>query len=311
MATFAQWAKGKKLTRVTWVCGPERVLQDEVEVSYRAGLRLVGLTTQGWGTDTMDWLLTPPVSPELRLVREAEKLHSPNLIPTLLDETFDNAFTVFFSSEDDFSYLPGDKKRQLVPHLAALRDSRHGQIIRCCAPKDDEGKAAMVASWWPGAGKNIAAGLLTRCGGDLTEARQVITKANLAGLPATPENAAALCDHRPQDDYADRLLNGDKAGAMASASVISREETGRVLGLLTYRLSLLAVLGDAVRKGADMREVTARLRVDPYVTRLLRPHAAAYTAEKIARCREILALAETAWRSGASTGVLEAVVSLW
>jgi hypothetical protein len=263
-----------------------------------------------------DFLLSAPSSPRLAVVWDAEKLDSLDHLPLLLGDEFDCAFTVFVAAAEDFSYhvVPGPGKQPrkvLVPALAALRDSRHGQLVRCCAPKDPEGQAQLVASWWPGAGRNLGAAVLERCSGDLSAARQAVFKACFAGLDPLTASLDLVCPPEARDDFANQVVAGNVKRAMVAAAAVEPEQAGAVLGLLSSRLSILAVLGDAMRKNLNVQDTAIRLKIDPYVVKLLRPHAAAYTRGKVARCREVLALAESAWRSGARDGILEAVAALW
>lgn len=136
-------------------------------------------------------------------------------------------------------------------------------------------------------------------------------KAGLAGL--SPDQAALdlVCPPAASPGFADQVVAGDVKAAMAAAALIPPDEAGQALALLSSRLTVLSVLSDAARKGVSAQDTAIRLKIDPYSVKLLRPHAAAYTARKTARCREVLALAESAWKSGARTGILEAVAALW
>ncbi len=166
-------------------------------------------------------------------------------------------------------------------------------------------------AWWPGAGRNLGASLLERCGGDLWEAYQAARKACLAGYLPSPQAVELVCPASAVDDYAEQLVAGNVKKALAAAAVADPDQSASVLALLSSRLGTLALLGDAARKGEDVGEVSRRMKIDPYVVRQLRPHASSYTRERAAQCRQLLAMAESAWHSGARTGILEAVAVLW
>ena len=75
---------------------------------------------------------------------------------------------------------------------------------------------------------------------------------------------------------------------------------------------MLAAIRDASRHGAGPSELPCKVRgIDRWLLGRLAPHARPYDAARVRRCRELLALAEHSWRSGAPGGVAEAVVSLW
>jgi hypothetical protein len=307
VATYSQFLKHPKFTRVAWLCGTEPVLARAVQEAYARALPALRPLPMWSDGRLWDDLLTVPLSPQLVVVRDAEKLRDLSLLPQLLADEFDGCYTVFTSTEDDFRR--DDKK--LIEPLAALRDSRHGQLVRCCAPVSDEDAADIVAAWWPGAGRNIAAALLARCGGSLTAAYQAADKAVRAGL--APDTAAipAVCQQPVHGHYADMLLAGRRREAMDAARFISEAEVGGVLALLASRVALLPLVRDAAQRRESPQDTVRRLRADAWVLRQLRPYAADYDPDRVARCREVLAVAETAWKSGSRTGVLEAVAALW
>jgi hypothetical protein len=317
MGTYAQWVRKKPVAQVAWVTGPEAVLRYDVAAEYARAVPLaLQYSVHAGDAHLWDFLLAVPSCARLILVWDAEKLDLHH-VPLLLGDSFEGAFTVFIASADDFPRVTADRrmddrpKSELHPALAALRDSRHGLLVRCVAPKDPEGQAQLVTTWWPGAGRNFGAALLERCAGDLGAARQAALKACFAGLPPTPQSLDITCPPAARTDFADQLVAGNVKAAMAAAARMPPDETGSVLGLLSSRLSVLSVLGDAARKGVNAQEVAVRLKIDQYVVKLLRPHAASYTPSKAARCREVLALAESSWKAGARDGVLEAVAVLW
>lgn len=262
-----------------------------------------------WGTDSGLWdvLLTTPAGPCLTIVLDAGEVSSLDPLPFLLGEEFDGSYTVFISAEKDFRR----SDKALVPPLAALRDSRHGQMIRCVAPADGEDRAAIVAAWWPGAGRNVAAALLEASGGSLTRAWHAADKAVRAGLQPDARLVPAVCTSIADEQFADLLVRGDRRGAMAAAAVTPPDAVGSVVGLLAARLQLLPLVRDALARRESPEDTVRRLKADAWVLRTLRPHAGAYDAERVEKCRALLAVTETAWRSGVRTGVLEAIAALW
>lgn len=308
MATYGQWLKNRKVTRVAWVCGEESALVRSVRDAYRDALPGAQLEYV-WGDEEGAWdrLLTSSSAPRLSVVWQAQALKSIDVLPHLLGEEFDGSYALFASTEDDFRR----SDRQLVPALAALRDSRHGQIIRCCAPADEEERAGIVASWWPGAGRNVAAALLDRCGGSLDAAWHAVDKAIRAGVVPEERYIPTVCAVQAGEGFADLLAKGNKRAAMEAARDVLPGEEGAVISLLASRLQLLPLLREAASRGEAPQETARRLRADPWVLRQMRPMAGSYPPARVERCRELLAMAETAWRSGARHGVLEAVAALW
>lgn len=293
---------------MAWVCGSEQVLVRTVQDRYAAALPTLRPLPM-WQDERRVWddLLTVPSGPQLVVVRDAERLKDLSLLSVLLSDSFDGCYTIFTSTEDDFRR----DEKQLVAGLGVLRDSKHGQLIRCCVPADEETAADIAASWWPGAGRNVGAALLTACGGSLTAAHQAADKAVRAGVTPDIRSVPAVCTGTSHEDYARMLLAGDRRRAMNAAAGVSPDAAGGVLSLLAIRLSLIPLVREAQHRRESPQETVRRLKVDAWVLRQLRPYAADYDPARVARCREVLAIAETAWKSGSRTGILEAVAALW
>jgi DNA polymerase III delta subunit len=111
--------------------------------------------------------------------------------------------------------------------------------------------------------------------------------------------------------FTDALAAGERAEAAEAAAGMTRDETGQALGVLARKLSQLELLHEARTKGMDAREVAAKLKLDRYVQHALREHVPAYGPDRVRHCRKLLAEAESAWRSGADSGVAEALAALW
>jgi hypothetical protein len=289
------------------VYGPEPCLAREVVAAHRAGSGPDQAVTFFAGEtperDIWDTLLSYP-SPGGRraVVYEADKLRNLDLAADLVRARgMDAAVTVFVSSEPDLP-SPGS--------LAALKSSRDGQVVRCCAPSSLEDRVALVASWWPGATPNLGYEVLSRCG-SLEDAWRACEQARLAELKPVSAMVGMVCSGAATGDLADLLMAGDKPGAMSLAAELPRAEVPSVIGLLEYRLSLAQQLGAVVRSGLSPREAAAELRVDRFIAAKVGPHAAAYDASRVRRLRGVLAGADAACRSGAAVGVAESVIALW
>jgi hypothetical protein len=318
VGTFTQWNKTCKTPPLAWVCGDQPALVRIVLDAYRAGYS----AADTWGLwaddeeprDIWDELFTLPLNPRLIIVHRAERLGaSLSQMDELAIRGPAGAAAVFVSGQADFARTEGDDgKKALVPHLAAIQGVRNGQLVRCCAPSKYEDKMALVATWWPGAGTNHARTVLRLCGGDLTLAAQACDKARRAGLEPTDKHAALVCEDGGEAGFADPLVAGDKAAAMAAARRAGPGETGAGIGLLASRVTMLAAISDALRAGATPSELPYKVReIDRWLLGRLAPHAAPYDAVRVRRCRELLAMAEHSWRLGAPQGVAEALVALW
>lgn len=312
MATFLQWSKKRPLRRVTWVCGPEDVLVREVVAAHREGAPPDQCFALFAGEvperDVWDALLAcPPPGGRRVVVYGAEKLKDAgNAALLAADPGMEAAYTVFVSADADFPREDG----ALVPHLAALQASKAAQLIRCCEPAKTEDKTTLVASWWPGATPNFAYDVLARCG-SLERAYQACEQARLAGLEPSRTMAAVVCPAEPGGDFADLLMAGNKRAACAAIGRLSSPDLGAAIGLLASRLTVAEQIGYGVRHGLSPREAAQREQVDRFVASRVIPHAGAYAADRIRRCRQTLAVAESAWRGGTRAGVAESLVALW
>jgi len=312
MATYSQWARTRTLKPVTWMCGDEPALIRLVLGAYRAATpsdcQFV-LFAGGPESDLWDALLADslPEFPRLTVVYGAEKLKNLGPVSALLAEaSADGPRVVFVSAAADFA-----KAGEEPEHLAAIKKSRQGQLIRCCAPSKPEDQVILVASWWPGLTRNQAWTVLRRCGGSLTLAAEACDKAVRARLAPAEASITAVCEAEPGAAFADALVKGDKAAAMAAAQQAGPGDTGYGLAVLLTKVGQLGAICAAQKAGAGPRDLAARTGLGRWIVSQLAPYAAPYDAGRVTRCRELLAMAESRHRTGAAAGVAQAVVACW
>jgi DNA polymerase III delta subunit len=322
VATFSQWQRsGCPVRRITWVCGPEQVLSDDVAATVRAafpsGDRAVYFA--GFDVERDIWAACAVISPagqeRLVIVHDAGRLRRPHELVPLVKAGREAAgvYLLFSSAEDDFTRVSApDGGMSLAPHLAAIRDSRNGQLIRCTLPKDDD-LLDWAARQWPGLGRNAAHRLLARAGGDLAAVRDAGNKARASGL-ADEKYIDVLCEQRPGEEFAELLVAGDRKGALAAARDMPSAGSsgmGAVAGLLDYRLGVLYAIREGQRRGFEARDICGQLGVPRFLLARYRDIAGAYGPDRVRRCRELLAVADSAWRTGASMGVAEVLAANW
>lgn len=252
--------------------------------------------------EAWDEVLSRPGGGRLTIVHEASRLMPSPVLPVVLEESSLVYPVVFTTPDPAFTRTDGD-------HLGQLVDSRKAQVIRCVPPSREEDCAALVASWWPGLSVVQASQVLERCGGSLLLAREACEKGVRAAL--SPALSAEVCRKEHGTGFSDLIIAGNRKEAATVACEVPAPELLGTLRLLGSRLSVLALLHLAVRDGLSPREQSAKLKADPYVLRLLRPHAGDYPPSRAVKCREVLAVAEQAVAGGAAEGVLEAVALLW
>jgi hypothetical protein len=320
VATFAQWQRaGCPAKRITWVCGPERVLADDVTDSVRAALlpplQMPWLYFAGIEPERDIWaacaVIPSPGEQRLVIVRDAHKLRRPGELVPLVKAGREAAGTslLFVSGETDFPReRDGDGKNVLAPHLAAIRDSRYGQLIRCVPPKDDD-LLDWVARCWPGLGRNAAWRLLEAAHVDLGAVRAAGAKAVATGL-TDQKYIPVLCEPPPGGAFAELLIRGDRAAALAAART-GQVPLGPAIGLLDSRLGTLAAIRDGQRRGLEDKDIAGRFGVPRFLISTYRDVAHAYGPARVRACRELLAAADAAWRTGGDRGVAEVLAASW
>lgn len=316
MATFTQWNKNQGIRQLTWVCGPERVLVNIMTETWRTQLKGLASTRRLYITSAheaaaWDYLLeSAPHGGRLVVVHGAEKITMHSRMELLAESLTGLSYVLFVSEEGDFTRTGDGKDKTLAPHLAAIQAAKSGQLVRCCRPSNEEDLIKLIATWWPGAGLNFASRVLDRCGGDLDTVWQSCSIARLSGLGADDEALGAGCSWAPQASWVDLLVAGRRAKAVEGAGLLIESEVPSALGLLSSRLVTLNMLAGYKSQGLDPDQI-ARKGIDRWQQKLLDAHASAYGPHRLVKCRKLLAVAEDAWRSGARTGVLEAIAALW
>jgi hypothetical protein len=319
LGSYGQWAKRREPRRVTWVCGTEPVLVEDVVAAVCASVAGRISLTAGADREADIWAalsspLADPGDSVAVIVRDAHKLRSWDQLPAVVaSRELDAVKAVLVSGEARLAQVPGEDKPSLAPHLAALRDSRSGQLVECRLPEDWKQTPDWVMEWADrqlgGPGPALAGFLLAACGGRLEEAAAVAVKLRLAGLPPSRELIAVLADLATS--FAESLIAGRPKEALAAAASLTPEATGRAIGLLASRLEVLAALRTAVTQRLDARDTAVKLGVAQFLQVRYKSACLPYGPARVDSCRMVLAMADEAWRSGAVTGVAEFIAVLW
>jgi hypothetical protein len=320
MATYGQWAKKRELGRISWVCGSEPVLIEEIVATAlaQATSSLVLDAAECSEADVWSAVASPPADPDERLlvlVRSAQRLKRwDQLAPLLTARDLGQVRVLFVSSEERLARRRGEdeEKAVLAPHLALLRDSRPGMVVECRVPEDWRDMPEWLLEWAStalgGAGR-VAGEMLLMLSGSITEAAAVAAKLTGAGIPPSREMITALAD--PAASYTEAVIAGRTAEALAAAAGMTREDTGAAIGLLASRLDLLLALHEAAMRHWDARETAVKGSVPSFLQLRYRAAAASYSHDRARSLRLVLAEADAAWRSGAQDGVPEFVAVLW
>lgn len=319
IATYAQWRAAADLgdiRRVTWVCGDQRVLVEEVVDTTR---RLLGVSDLDYvslsHSPTFDrdvWAAANqyPLNPggnRLVLVRDAEKLKRWDQFALWQERTrqMPGAHLLFVSNETTLPYVNG-RQGALAPHAQSIRSPR-GFLVKCSMPRPDDA-VAWVRRRAPTLDEDTARHLLTRTGGDLATAAAVCAKVSLFTGPAGPATVDQLCAERPSADLADHLLAGEKRRALLCVPELDEQEMHRITALLDTRLDLLQSLHRLQAAGQNWRDATG---INSYLLRKYMPLARDYDPQRCGQRRRVLAVVDDALRSGARVGVFEGLIATW
>ena len=184
-----------------------------------------------------------------------------------------------------------------------------GQLVRCVLSAQGD-QIAWVQSQLPGLAATVAWRIIDLTGADLALAASVC--AQLALWPPgerTEAAVAALTVREPSQAFTEALVLGSKDQALLA--IPGEAETGMVLGQLGSLLDYLAQLYSASLQQLGMRDTVTRLGVPQVVAARYRATATGYSPDRVLSCRQLLAEADSAWRSGVREGVAEVVCALW
>lgn len=320
MGTYAQWrtaADKGEVRRVTWVCGEQVVLVEEVVDTIRDLLKASDLDfvslVAGEDPDREIWAAAhqfPMVPGANRLiqVRNAERVKRWEPLEEWIaaSRTLPNSFLLFISRDPDIPVTSVEGKKVPKPWIEAMRAPK-GHVVRCAMPNEHDATA-----WAKRRGpldEEMARYLLTRAGGNLALAASVCAKLNLcdARVPG-PKVIDELCREVPTDQFVESVLLLKKRDALLAAAGMDARDYRRAILTLDHRLDLLATLNRALRTGQTVRDLVG---VPPFLVRQFWPVAKHYDERRCLYNRQLLAVVDSAHKIGARDGVLEAIVALW
>lgn len=319
MGTYAQWRTAidsGELRRVTWICGDQHVLIEEVVDTVKdklnpSPLDHVSLSfSPTFERDVWAAANQYPLNPgsnRMILIRDADRLTRWQQLEAWLTRTrtMPGVYLVFVSNEPDLPTHTLAGKKVLKPHVAALRAPR-GSLVKCTMPAEADA-LAFVRRRAP-LDDSTARYLLTRTGGNLGAAAAVCAKLRLFEQAAGAATINALVAEAPAADFTDNLIALDKRQALLSLTGLADAELIRLIALLDSRLDLLERLHRIQIAGQSWRDVSG---VNPFLLRRYMPHARHYDAAGCTRRRRVLAVVDDALRTGARDGVFEALTALW
>lgn len=332
MATFSVFWKSfvkKPVVRpVTWVCGTEQILIDDVLAIIRrvvapAAWNYVPLSV-GEDSERDVWaeVFAYPQGPHqsrLVVVRGAERLVEPERILAFLKRADAHPLTYLVLVSGDASVphqAPTEEQQRrglkgdVVGYLKSL--SGKGHVVECRPFTQDTVKVAVdwvVAK--TGMRETVAAYLLNRANGNMRLVRDVCVKLSVFGSEATISAINELLSEQPRDTFVDALVAMDKKGALAALERLPSSEFSRTLGLLDSQLDLAGMVHDMTAAHATSYEIARKAGNKNFLVKDLLTVSRHYDPARRASIRQTLCTADEALRAGVKVGVFEAVTAMW
>ncbi len=308
--TFANWRIKvdrdgiKAIPRVTYVCGPEPVLVEEVvddiwHVVNPEPWNRIRLTA-GEANETEIWSLINQHSIDagshgIVQVRDAQLLEQWEKLELWLSASpKQNTRLIFVSSED----RPPDKtlNRGNVIHCKFTNDASAVSWVRGKAPVLDDDTANY---------------LLNRAGGNLTTISSTCQKLLAIPMPngMLPGRGVidVLCVETPRDSFVESLIVLDHRAALLAAEQVGPQSLYGIIATLDSKLSLLSQL----KSNLTPREQSMVPGVSPFLVNRYISVVREYSEANILRRRKVLAVIDEALHRGARIGLLESLVALW
>jgi DNA polymerase III delta subunit len=327
VTTWSQWfvaqQKEPKAKQVTFLCGSEPILIDEVVTHITT---LLGVSpwnyvalVAGEDSDRVLWaeLERHPIDQSFRLVvvRDAEKIKDRDRIEAWAKNKAANpkTYLVLISNEQRIPTVPAEKRGEKPspePHVAAL--ARRGQVIEC--RPFTQATARHAITWvrskvhMP---ENVAAHLLNRANGDLRLVRDTCVKLAVLDDSVSISVIDAMLSQRPRIDFREALLQRRKKDALFSLTRLAPEEYGRVLGQIDADLDLAGLVYDLTNQHATQGEIVRAAGKMAFLVPHMQPIAKHYDPKRRTALRRLLAVADEAVRGGERIGVMESLVAQW
>lgn len=331
MSSFSQWRtsleKNPTPRQITWLCGDERVLVDDVVQHIRRTL-----APEPWNyrplvvgevSERVIWAEADqhPMgdSPRLLVIRNAEQLRDwSRFYDWIKYRTYNpRTFLILVSNEERIPRvdLTQDQKRNrekpvVLPHIAAI--GTKGHVIECRPYTSATAKHAV--RWVQDKVRmreGVAAHLLNRADGNLRLVRDMCLKLAVFPNEISISTINGMLIERPRDSFSDALLAMDKKTALLALRDLQTSEYSLTVGYLDSRLDLAGTIHDMQMEHRPQSEIVKAVGSQGFLVKDIILIAKHYDAKRRQAIRRMLALADEALRRGNTDGVMEAIVEFW
>ena len=333
MTTFNQWMRGISKNpaprQITWVCGEEQVLVDDVVAYVKRYLgpepwNCVTLVV-GEDSERAIWNAANQYplggSPRLVVIRnvDAMKDWDPFLLWIKHRSLNPRTHLVLISSEHKIPKTeptPEERRRggkpESLPHIAAI--GARGHVIECRPYTTATSKYSI--EWVQSKVRmreGVAKQLLIRANFNLRLVRDVCVK--LSVLPPEMEITTSIINNmlteRPRDSFSDALLALDRKTALLALQEIQPDDYGRIIGLLDSRVDLASMVHDMMNEHRAPHEIARAAGPQAWLVPDIMAVAKHYNSKRRDQIRNLLAIVDEAYRGGQRTGILEMLVASW
>lgn len=320
MPNYSQWrasADKGQVAKVTWLCGDQRVLVEEVIEQTKKILDVSDFDyITLWAESDSELMLWDsayqyPLEPEAKrfiVVRQADSIK--NWIPLekwVADSKFLGAtYLMFVSDEADYPISQG-AEQEYSPHIEFIKQK--GKLVKCSMPKQ-----ADVIAWIKRNSKlnDFSANFLyERCGSDLSAVANVCRKSQMFKADPGSQVLAELSREYASQDFSDCLIYQNKKAAMLDLPNIPESDYSRIVGQLYSKLDLLYALHRAGPNFSTTRELSEATGIKIFLVTKYLQASKDYDRSKVTACRNILTVVDDALQRNAVTGVMELLVAMW
>lgn len=327
MSTFSGWWRSFKKTpnakQITWVCGTEPVLIDEVvdlltEMINPDPINYIYLDADV-STPRAVWseLLQLPFGTKgnrLVVVNNADKLlETPQFFSFVQTRgSRPRNFTIFVSNDESLRREEVERGRgEIVPNLTYLKT--RGTLIECRAFTAATAKYAV--EWVKEKGNirgQVAEHLLNRATGDLRLVRDTLRKLSLFPGEITLPVVNEMMEEMPDDTFLSALFALDRKTALKSLKDVPKEEYSKTLGLVDARLDLAGLVHDLLIEKKSPGDIARAAGNKSFLVPEMLPVAKYYDKKRRLRIRSVLATIDgyTATH-GVPDGAMEVLVASW
>jgi DNA polymerase III delta subunit len=324
MSTFSQWwlsfKKSGQAKQITWLCGNEPVLVDEVVDLLKGVIPADAVNTVHLDareqTPRYIWneLRQYPFGQDatrLTIVYGAEDLPlDEDFIQYIKDRgALPRNYVIFVSSEDQLRKKE-DNARSVVDALEYLKG--RGAVIECRPFTASTAKHAVT--WVKEKAElrgRVAEYILNRATGDLRLVRDTLNKLKVIKGDVSLRLIDEMFEAQPDDTFLGALFALDRKTALAVLQEMPRSEYSRTIGLVDARLDLAGLVHDMLIQQKSSGEIAKAAGNKGFLVPDMLPVAKHYDKKRRLRIRKYLATVDSYSQYGVPEGALEALVAIW